>query len=330
MSEDARPLPEPSWFLYRGTGTPMNPTERDRRWPAPPAWRAFAGVPHEPSPPPDDVTATRVLGPVEVPWPAAPDEVMRVNTALRLRRPLLVSGGPGTARSAVAHRVARELGLGRVLRWRVTGASTLGDALYGPAGGGTIRLGPLGTALLPHRLPRVLLVDGLDRGGFDLPEQVLGVLEDGEFTVPELLNRTETGAGTAVVHTWETGGTATLRDALVRCHEPPFVVITTGNEADLSPACDQQCVPLVLPALTTGQLTALALARFPTMAEEPHARMLAALVERLLRTADIDAPGTLLDVLHLLAGGALGETWEGNEVEAALDAAWRWAAVEGP
>ncbi|ANS63695.1 AAA ATPase [Streptomyces lincolnensis] len=332
MDADSQAVPEPSWFLYRGTGTPMNPADRDRRWPAPPPWRTFSGAPDSATapPPPQDGTAARVLGPPGVPWPAVPDEVVRVNIALRLRRPLLVSGGPDTGRSAVAHRIARELGLGPVLRWRVTGGSTLTDALYGPAGGGTFRLGPLGTALLPRRLPRVLLVDGLDRGGFDLPEQVLGTLEDGEFVLPELLGRTEKDPGTAVVHTWETGRTATLRDALVRCHEPPLVVITSGGEADLSPGCVRQCVPLTLPPMTAGQLTALARARFPALAEGRHGRLLEALVERLLRDPDTDAPGLLLDVLHLVDEGALDETGEEDEVEAALDTVWRWAVVEGP
>ena len=48
-----------------------------------------------------------------------------------------------------------------------------------------LRLGPLGTALLPRR-PRVLLIDEIDKADLDLPNDLLNVLEEGEFEIPEL------------------------------------------------------------------------------------------------------------------------------------------------
>ncbi len=53
-----------------------------------------------------------------------------VNAALRLRRPLLVTGAPGTGKSSLAHAVAAELGLGPVLVWPINTRATLTDALY--------------------------------------------------------------------------------------------------------------------------------------------------------------------------------------------------------
>src|SRR5215467_3825531 len=53
-----------------------------------------------------------------------------VNAALSLRRPLLVTGAPGSGKSTVIESVAEELTLGPVLRWHITSHSTLGDALY--------------------------------------------------------------------------------------------------------------------------------------------------------------------------------------------------------
>ncbi|MCZ9339185.1 MoxR family ATPase, partial [Streptomyces sp. TRM76130] len=52
--------------------------------------------------------------------------------------------------------------------------------------GSYIRLGPLGTALLPSDTPRVLLIDELDKSDIDLPNDLLNVLEEGEFPIPEL------------------------------------------------------------------------------------------------------------------------------------------------
>ncbi|WP_261720237.1 MoxR family ATPase [Streptomyces sp. FZ201] len=309
-----------TWWLYRGTGIPLDPVERDRRWPAPPPWRSYAGhPPDEPTAPARDDTAARVLGPPGTPRTPDPEEVARVNTALRLRRPLLVGGDPGVGKSALAHRIARELGLGPVLRWPVTGGSTLVEGLYTETAPGTVRLGPLGTALLPRRLPRVVLVDDLDRGGFDLPDEVLAVLDDGEFTVPGLL-----GSGSATVHTCEPGGTAALRDGLVRCRELPVVVATTGGERELPPAFLRACVRLELPPLTREGLAELARSRFPAVDED----VLDPLLDRAGR--EPASPRQLLDALHLVATGALAAIRERDgEGSAALDTLWSWAAMEG-
>ncbi|MEU9733139.1 AAA family ATPase [Streptomyces sp. NPDC048002] len=308
-----------TWWLYRGTGVPLDPVERDRRWSAPPPWRAGRGGPDEPPVPAHDEKAVSVLGDPGTPRVPDPEEAARVNTALRLRRPLLVGGAPGTGKSALAHRVARELGLGPVLRWPVTGATALAEGLYRAAGDGTVRLGPLGTALLPRRLPRVVLLDDLDRGGFDLPDELLAVLHDGEFTIPELL-----GPDRSLVHTWDPGTTATVRDGLVRCHEPPFVVVTTGGERDLAPSFVRQCVRLELPALTRERLAELGRARFPDVPGE----VLEAFLDRAGQHPG--AAHRLLDALHLAHTGALAAIGESEEESAALDAVWRAAAPEGP
>lgn len=116
-----------SWGLYRGTGLPGAPPEE---WPEAPAWRSFGGGPELPPPPVDDPYARAVLGDIGQPLPAPPDEVARVNVALHLRRPLLVTGEPGTGKSSLAYRISGELGLGRVLRWQITSLSTLREGLY--------------------------------------------------------------------------------------------------------------------------------------------------------------------------------------------------------
>jgi len=49
---------------------------------------------------------------------------------LYLRRPLLITGGPGTGKSSLAYAITYELKLGRVLTWPLTSRSTLQEALY--------------------------------------------------------------------------------------------------------------------------------------------------------------------------------------------------------
>ena len=47
-----------------------------------------------------------------------------------------------------------------------------------------LHLGPLGTALLPDDTPRVLLIDEIDKAPLDLPNDLLGIFEDGDATSP--------------------------------------------------------------------------------------------------------------------------------------------------
>src|SRR5438876_356863 len=44
-----------------------------------------------------------------------------------------------------------------------------------------LRLGPLGTALLPRDTPRVLLIDEIDKADLDFPNDMLTVFEEGEY-----------------------------------------------------------------------------------------------------------------------------------------------------
>ncbi|HWR47793.1 MAG TPA: AAA family ATPase, partial [Pseudonocardiaceae bacterium] len=220
----------PDWWVYRGTGRPLYDIPLTDLLPSAPPWRNFRGgpLPTHDVPPDDDGEAERRLGSrfhlserdVD------PHEVDMVNAALYLRRPLLVTGRPGTGKSSLAFRIARELRLGRVLRWPITSHITLKSGQYGydaigralaagtrqavarwgrEVGSGAVdsaavadpvdqeppigeftRLGPLGTAFLPSRLPRVLLIDELDKSEADLPNDLLSIFEDGEFTIPEL------------------------------------------------------------------------------------------------------------------------------------------------
>jgi hypothetical protein len=49
-----------------------------------------------------------------------------------------------------------------------------------------LRLGPLGTAMLPADRPRVLLIDELDKSDVDLPNDLLNVFEEGRYDIPQM------------------------------------------------------------------------------------------------------------------------------------------------
>ncbi|MFF0200031.1 MoxR family ATPase [Streptomyces sp. NPDC005017] len=123
-----------------------------------------------------------------------------------------------------------------------------------PVLGDFITLGPLGTALLPYDRPRTLLVDELDKSDIDLPNDLLHVLENGSYEIPELVRD---AASTARVHTSDPGGRAELADGRVECREFPVVVITSNGEREFPAAFRRRCLPLELRTPTREQLLAM-------------------------------------------------------------------------
>ncbi|MCI3272430.1 AAA family ATPase [Streptomyces cylindrosporus] len=304
-----------SWGVYTGTGRPL---PAPAVWPGPPGWRSFGGGPDLPPPPSEDPYAAIALGDGTEPLPPSPREVARVNAALYLRRPLLVTGEPGTGKSTLAHRIARELGLGRVLRWHVTSVSTLREGLYAGEG----RLGPLGTAFLPHRAPRVLLIDQLDRAEIALPEDLCTVLAAGGFTVPDGVGRVATDDDPAAA--------VPLHGGVVRCHAFPVVVITGTGARDLPFDLVRRCVRLRLERPGPETLRAIAAARFPPGAPgSPAADVVQAFLDRAVH-AEGPVVERLLDALHLSASGVLRSLADGDTFQSAVDALWEWTAPEEP
>src|SRR5262245_35447202 len=107
------------WKLYTGTAEPHTVT-----LPPPPPWRRFDGVVLSDPP---EITEDPAEG---AEFEAEQATVEAVNAALMLRRPLLLTGRPGSGKSSLIYSIARELRLGPVLRWHVTSRSTMQDALY--------------------------------------------------------------------------------------------------------------------------------------------------------------------------------------------------------
>ncbi|WP_017661635.1 AAA family ATPase [Baaleninema simplex] len=251
------------WKIFQGSGNPHNGISK---LPKPPSWRQ----------------ADRRKQNRGETFQARPEEIELVNAALYLRRPLLVTGKPGTGKSSLAYAVARELKLGEVLYWPITTRTTLKDGLYvydaiarlqdarqrkepGEGGeqtkkeefaniGNYIRLGPLGTALLESDKPRVLLVDEIDKSDIDLPNDLLYVFEEGEFEIPELV-RLEKIIDKVTVRTAYKDENepltyrdreATIAKGRVRCSEFPFVILTSNGERDFPPPFLRRCIRMTM------------------------------------------------------------------------------------
>jgi MoxR-like ATPase len=252
-----------SWTAYfRGDGQ-----VHDVELPPPPPWRRF--------PPPLTDDADRGLFQV-------PDGLVEVvNAALCLRRPLLVTGAPGSGKSSVAAAVALELDLGRVLRWHVTSRSILADALYRYDALGRLhahqlghtdaierylRLGPLGTAMLPSERPRVLLIDEIDKSDIDLPSDLLDILERGEFEIPELSRHDQSEM---LIRDWDGEERHRIIRGEVRCTEFPFIVMTSNGEREFPPPFLRRCLRFAMPAPDVQMLARIVKAH---LGEEASAR----------------------------------------------------------
>jgi MoxR-like ATPase len=222
--------------------------------PAPPPWR-FPGRPQVLAivPKLDIQREASRAGPFK----PSPEMILAVNAALYLRRPLLITGKPGTGKSTLIAKVAHELKLGPVLRWSISSRSTVRGGEYEYDAVGRLQagrpgaeppveqyltLGPLGTALRAETWPRPLLIDEIDKSDLDFANDLLNVIEEGEFEIPEL--RRLGKARSPVTVSDFLGEPVQIYDGRVQCGQFPFVVMTSNAEREFPAPFLRRCVRL--------------------------------------------------------------------------------------
>jgi MoxR-like ATPase len=271
------------WQIFKKDGEPNS------KWslPDPPSWR---------SPNPTNGTSEGRDHHRGETFQPSDEAIQMVNAALYLRRPLLITGKPGTGKSSLAYAVARQLMLGEVLYWPITTRTTLRNGLYDYDAigrlqdakqpvrvdpeqvnrqqgdreqelreeleniGSYITLGPLGTALVPsnNKKPRVLLIDEIDKSDIDLPNDLLTVLEEGRFIIPELVRIKDKLSKITVRTAYTNLGEIEkyeVENGRISCTEFPFVVLTSNGERAFPPAFLRRCLRLNMPVPGKDDLT---------------------------------------------------------------------------
>ncbi|HVZ05422.1 MoxR family ATPase [Hyphomicrobium sp.] len=162
---------------------------------------------------------------------ATDDLKVAVNAAIRLQRPLLIKGEPGTGKSVLAAEVASALNA-PLIEWHVKSTTKAQQGLYEYDAVSRLRDGQLGDERVknianyikrgklweaftaPER--SVLLIDEIDKADIEFPNDLLQELDRMEFFV------------------YETGET-------IKATTRPIVLITSNNEKELPDAFLRRC-----------------------------------------------------------------------------------------
>lgn len=308
-----------TWEIFVGDGTPHRKDPTKESWEQIPPLRSWR---------------QRTSGEAPV-FDMPPGLADAVNASLHLRRPLLLSGGPGSGKSTLVDLMAAELELGIVLRWHITSKSTLTEALYeydalgrlhatqaaGPradraeaAVANFVTLGPLGTALAANKV-RAVLIDEIDKSDLDLPGDLLNVMENGEFTIP-VLARAKSDRP-FVVNGTDGGSYKVDADGVVRRRYFPVIVFTSNGERAFSPPFLRRCIRFEMPPADKDRLIRIVTAHLNTKAANAESEAIAAFADRLRRNDPL-AINQILEFVYLVTGDSPPGSESRKQLEAIL------------
>ena len=156
---------------------------------------------------------------------------MAVDAAVKLERPLLVKGEPGTGKTLLAEEIAKTLGL-KLIQWHIKSSTKAINGLYEydavsrlrDSQLGDERVGDIRNYIKKGKLWEafeadervVLLIDEIDKADIEFPNDLLQELDRMEFFVYE------------------------LSETITAKHRP-IVVITSNNEKELPDAFLRRC-----------------------------------------------------------------------------------------
>ncbi len=184
--------------------------------------------------------------------------------------------------------------------------------------GDYIQLGAVGTAFLPSRYPRVLLIDEIDKSDINLPNDLLNIFEEGAFDIPELVRRAENPNSTSLkVCTEDREIKADIFRGRVRCAAFPIVIMTSNGEREFPPAFLRRCLRVKMPDPKADALKAIVKAHFKGEDLKNGEKHIPELIEEFLNEGD-RATDQLLNTIYLLTNHVNPESQDWEALKALL------------